>query len=196
MLETQGENSRILLRNVQGTQLHTLCVAVSELTGNQRERLQSSCTTLDEKLSEGKEALNNSRMVIQRLQKKAKTAKNQIKEQKDKVLKIMVEKLDEKAKKMNEEVDEVYGKLYSELSKQHDEIKEYLDKVHASTSLPRNLLKRGSVEEILLLQKLIDEKIEKLANEKLENLNAVNHGNIRYVPDDLSKVNIDEIVIE
>ena len=170
------------------------CVAVSKMAQKQRETLQSSCTTLDEKLSEGKKALNNICEVIKSLEKNVKTAKDEIKEQKEKILKIVAEKLDERAKKMNEEVDEVYGKLHSELSKQHDEIKEYLDKVQASVSLPRNLLKRGSIEEILSSQKLIDEKIEKLGNEKPEDLHAVNDGNIQYVPDDISNIDVDEIV--
>ena len=109
-------------------------------------------------------------------------------------MKIVAEKLDERAKKMNEDVDQAYGKLHSELSKQHDKMKDYLDKVQASVSLPKNLLKRGSIEEIISSQKLIDEKIEKLSNQKPENLAAVNDGSIQYVPDDIGKINVDEIV--
>ena len=167
---------------------------VNEVTQKQKETLQSSCTTLDEKLSEGKETLNNICEVMKSVEKNAKTAKDQIKKQKEKILKIVAEKLDEKAKKMNEKVDEVYGKLHIELSKQHDEIKEYVDKVQASVSLPRNLLKRGIIEEILSSQKLIDEKIEKLENEKPEKVDAVNDGGIQYVPDDIGKINVNEII--
>ena len=170
------------------------CVAVSEMAKKRKETLQSSCTTLDEKLSEGKEALNNICEVMKSLEKNAKTAKGQIKEQKENILKIVTQKLDEKAEKMNEEVDEAYGELQSELSKQHDEIKDYLDKVQASVSLPRNLLKIGSIEEILSSQKLIDENIEKLKNEQPENLAAVNDGSLQYVPDDIGNINVDEIV--
>ncbi len=170
------------------------CVAVSEIAQNQKETLQSSCTTLDEKLSEGKEALNNICEVMKSLEKNAKTAKGQIIEQKENILKNVTEKLDERAQKMNEEVDQIYGELHSELSKQHDQIKDYLDKVQASVSLPRNLLKSGSIEEILSSQKLIDEKIEKLKNEQPENLAAVNDGSIQYVPDDIATINVDEIV--
>ena len=170
------------------------CVAVSELTQKQRETLQSSCTTLDEKLAEGKEALNNICEVMKSLERNAKTAKDQISEQKENILKIVAEKLDERAKKMNEDVDQAYGELHSELSKQHDEMKDYLDKVQASVSLPKNLLKRGSIEEIISSQKLIDEKIEKLSNQQPENLAAVNDGSIQYVPDDIGKINVDEIV--
>jgi vacuolar-type H+-ATPase subunit I/STV1 len=170
------------------------CVAVSEITQKQRETLQSSCTTLDEKLAEGKEALNNICEVMKSLERNAKTAKDQIKEQKETILKTVTEKLDKRAKKMNEEVDKVYGELYSELSKQHDEMKDYLHKVQASVSLPKNLLKRGSIEEIISSQKLIDEKIEKLCNQQPEHLAAVNDGHIQYVPDDIGNINVDEIV--
>ena len=170
------------------------CVAVNEVAQKQKETLQSSCTTLDEKVSEGKNALNNTCEVIKSLEKNTKTAKDQIKEEKKNILKMVEEKLNEKEKKINEEVDEVYNEMHKELSKQHDEIKEYLDKVQASVSLPKNLLKRGSIEEILSSQKMIDENIEKLTNEKPEDLTSVNDGVIRYVHGDIGNINVDEIV--
>ena len=170
------------------------CLVMCEVAHKEREKLQSNFTTLDEKLSEGKKALNKICEVMNCLEKNAKSAKDQVNEQKEKILKIVAEKLDEKAKKMREEVDEFYGKMRSELSKQHDEMKEYLDKVEASLSLPRNLLKRGSIEEILSSQILIDEKIEKLENEKPEDLDAVNDGDIQYVPDDNGNINVDEVI--
>jgi chromosome segregation ATPase len=169
-------------------------VAVCEVAQKQRETLQSSCATFDEKLSKGKKALSNISEVMDSLEKNAKTAKDQIKEQKENILKIVAEKLHERAEKLNEEVDTVYGELHSQLSKQHNEIKGYLDNVQASVSLPRNLLKRGSIEEILSSQKLIDEKVEKLSNQQPENLAAVNDGSIQYVPDDIGNINVDEIV--
>ena len=172
------------------------CVAVNELAQKQRETLQSSCTTLDEKVSEGKKALDNICEVMKTLEKNAKIAKDKIKEEKENILKMVEEKLNEKEKKMNEEVDEVYSEMYKELSEQHDEIKEYLDRVHASVSMPKNLVKRGSIEEILSSQKLIDENIEKLTNEKPEDLTSVNDGVIRYVPGDIGSINVDEIVGE
>ena len=179
--------------SIHAKQNHS-CVAVNEIAQKQRETLQSSCATLDEKLSEGKKALNNICEIMKSLEKNAKTAKDQIIEQKENILKIVTEKLHERAEKMIEEVDEVYSELHGELSKQHDEIKDYLDKVQASVSLPRNLLKSGSIEEMLSSQKLIDEKIEKLRNEQPKNLDAVNDGSFQYVPDDIGNMNVDEIV--
>ena len=112
------------------------CVSVNEVAQKQRETLQSSCTTLDEKVSEGKKALNDICEVMKSLEKNAKTAKDQIKEQKENILQMAKEKLNEKEKKMNEEVDEVYGEMHKELYKQHDEIKEYLDKIQEPFSQP------------------------------------------------------------
>ena len=172
------------------------CVAIHEVAKTRRNTLQSSCTTLDEKLSEGKEALNQICEVMKSLQENAQTTKDQVKENKEKILKIVKEKLDEREKNMSEEVDKVYSELHSELSKQHDEIKEYLDKVQASVPLPRNLLKRGSIEEILSSQNLIDENIEKLRNDQPEDLVAVNDGVIQYVPGDIANINVDEVVEE
>ena len=60
--------------------------------------------------------------------------------------------------------------------------------------LPRNLLKRGSIEKILSSQKLIDENMEKLRNDQPEDLVAVNDGVIQYVPGDIENINADEIV--
>ena len=172
------------------------CVGIREVAHTRRNTLQSSCTTLNEKLSEGKKALNKICEVMKSLKENAKTAKDQVKENKEKILKILHKKLDERAKKIKKEVDKVYNELHSELSKQHNEIKEYLDKIQASVLVPRNLLKRGSIEEILSSQKLIDENIEKLRNDQPEDLVAVNNGVIQYVPGDIENINADEIVDE
>ena len=80
------------------------------------------------------------------------------------------------------------------LGNQVDDMSRFRDKVQASVSLPKNLLKRGSIEEIISSQQLIDEKIEKLSNQQPENLAAVNDSSIQYAPDDIGKINVDEIV--
>ena len=109
---------------------------------------------------------------------------------------ILRKKLDERAEKMKREVDKVCNELHSELSKQHDEIKKYIDKIQASVPLPRNLLKGESIEEILSSQKLIDKNIEKLKNDRPEDLVEVNDGVIQYVPGDIENINADEGVDE
>ena len=91
-------------------------------------------------------------------------------------------------------MDKVYGELHGQLTKQHSEIRDYLAKVKTSVSLGRNLLKRGSIQEILASQKVIDKNIEKLGNEQPENLVPVSDGGIQYVPKDVGSINYDDIV--
>ena len=192
--ETCQELSCIHCMFLNHTKPSHSCVAVNEVAQKHRKLLQSNCATLDEKLCEGKEALDNICEVMKSLKRNAQTVKDQIKKQKDNILKTVAEKLDERVKKMNEKVDEVYGELLNELSKQHDEINGFLDKVRASLSLPRNLLKRGSDEEVLSLHKSIDQLIKKLKRAQPENLVALNDGSLQYVPDDIDDINADEIV--
>ena len=108
------------------------CVSVEEVAAKQREILESSCATFGEKLSEGRKALDNISGVMKSVKENATAAKDEIKRQKENILKVVVEKLDESAKKMFEEVDEIYGELHTELSQQHDEIKQYIDKVQGN----------------------------------------------------------------
>ena len=82
------------------------CVSVEEVAEKQKEILKSSCATLDEKLSEGKKALQNISGVMKSLEENATAAKDKITQQKENLVKIGVDKLDESAKKLFEEVDE------------------------------------------------------------------------------------------
>ena len=108
------------------------CVSVEEVAEKQREILKSSCATLGEKLSEGKKALDHISGVMKSLEENAIAVKDKIKQQKENVVKTVVDKLDERAKKMFDEVDEIYGELKTELTKQYDEIKQYIDKVQGN----------------------------------------------------------------
>ena len=63
-----------------------------------------------------------------------------------------------------------------------------------SVSLPRNLLAKGSIEEILSSQKVIDENVEKLKNEQPEDLEPVNDGDIEYVPEAIEDINVDNVI--
>jgi hypothetical protein len=170
------------------------CVSVDEIGQKQREILQGRCATLDEKLSAGNDALTAISEVMKSLETTAKDTKDQIYAQKVKILKNVTEKLDERAAKLVQDVDKVYGELHGQLTKQHGEIKDHLDKVQTSVSLSRNLLKRGSIEEILSSQKVIGENVEKLENEQPKNLAPVNGGGIQYTPEEIGDIDYDEIV--
>ena len=70
----------------------------------------------------------------------------------------------------------------------------YVSLILGSVSLPRNLLTKGSIEEILSSQKVIDENVEKLKNEQPEDLMPVNDGDIKYVREAIENINVDHLV--
>jgi uncharacterized protein YjbJ (UPF0337 family) len=108
------------------------CVSVEEVAEKQREILESSCATLDEKLSEGKKALNNISGVMKSLEENTSATKEKIMEQANIIAKVVSDQLVGKAKEMCGEVDDIHDELHTELSQQHDEIKEYVDKVQGN----------------------------------------------------------------
>jgi sugar-specific transcriptional regulator TrmB len=110
------------------------CVSVEEVAQKQREILESSCATLDEKLSEGKKALNNISGVMKSLEENTSSTKEKIMEQAKIIAKVVSDQLVGRAEDMCWEVDEIYDELHTELSQQHDEIKEYIDKVQGNLS--------------------------------------------------------------
>ena len=114
------------------------CVSVEEVAQKQREILESSCATLDEKLSEGNKALNNISGVMKSLERNAAATKEKIKKQAEIIARVVFDKLNERAEKMCEEVDKIYGEKHAELSKQHDEIKEHIDKVQGNVCHERD----------------------------------------------------------
>ena len=70
----------------------------------------------------------------------------------------------------------------------------YVSLFLGSVSLPRNLLTKGSIEEILSSQKVIDENVEKLRNEQPEDLEPVTDDDIEYVPEAIEDVNVDHLI--
>ena len=132
-----------LLNVLTGTELYSLygfnthqtksfmCVSGGSRWETKRN-IKINCATLGEKLSEGKKALDNISGVMKSLEENATAVKDKVKQQKENVVKTVIDKLDERAKKMFEEVDEIYGELHAELTKQYDEIKQYIDKVQGN----------------------------------------------------------------
>ena len=61
-------------------------------------------------------------------------------------------------------------------------------------SLSRNLLEKGSIEEILSSQKVMDENVEKSRVQQPDDLEPLNDGDIKYIPEAIDNVNADQLV--
>ena len=63
-----------------------------------------------------------------------------------------------------------------------------------SVSLSRNLLTKGSIEEILSSQKVMDENVEKLKHGQPDDLKPINDGDIEYVPEAIDNINVGQLI--
>ena len=61
-------------------------------------------------------------------------------------------------------------------------------------SLSRNLLEKGSIEEILSSQKVMDENVEKSKVQQADDLEPLNDGDIEYTSEAIHDINVDQLV--
>ena len=115
------------------------------------------------------ETLNNSKATYE---KTAKDIKLKHTAQKDEMMKTVTDTiskiLDEKIK----EVDKVYDPPCQKLSVQAGAISNYLQKVEKSLQRANDLLKNSKLQELIAAQKMIDDDIQILQNEKPQNLTS------------------------
>lgn len=157
-----------------------LCHPLAEVAEKQREELGLHCAILEESLKEGKETLKLISNVTQSLEDNAKKAKDEICRQKEEILKIFIEKLEEKTGRTLQEVDRKYNETFEPLMKQKTEVKNYVDKLNGSYNLAKNLFEKGNNEEILSSQKMIEENVKKVKAERPSTMKPVHTGNIEY----------------
>ncbi|XP_046864385.1 tripartite motif-containing protein 45-like isoform X2 [Xenia sp. Carnegie-2017] len=154
------------------------CISVQEVAATQLDKLTSITAKMEGNLTEGKKALDCVAATIVSLNENASVAKQNIIQRKDNILKVVSDKLEKKAVELCEEVNLNHDKLLEELMKQQEQIQQYVDNVEAFVSIPRNLLERKNMDEILSSRELIDENIGKL--ETLKYLSPVNDGNVNF----------------
>ena len=70
----------------------------------------------------------------------------------------------------------------------------FLSAAIGSVSLSKNLLEKGSIEEILSSQKVMDENVEKSRVQQADDLEPLNDGDIEYIPEAIDDINVDQLV--
>ena len=115
------------------------------------------------------ETVNNSKATYE---KTAKDIKVKHITQKDEMVKTVTDGiskiLDEKIK----EVDKIYDPACQKLSVQAKTISKYLEKVEKSLHRANEVMKNPKLQELMTAQKMIDDDIQMLQNEKPQNLTS------------------------
>ena len=190
-----------------------LYLSTEEVAEKKKELLKSSSSFLNDQLKEGSDALKHIEHVMQELEKNAGKAKHQISQHKENILKAFTEKqknalkafiekqkgdlkafsqkLEEKYKSYAKEVDNTYTHTHEFLQNQKADMNIYVEKVKSSAQLSSNLLEKGTHEEIISNQNIIEENVQKVKNDRPTQMKPVHDGNIQYKANPVN--NIDTI---
>ena len=133
------------------------------------------------------ETVNNSKATYEKTAKDIKVQhtaemtkhKDEIMKHKDEMIKTVMKKVETVIDSMNKnldkkitEVDKVYDPACQKLSVQAEAISNYLQKVEKSLHRTNEVMKNSKLQELMTAQKMIDDDIQMLQNEKPQNLTS------------------------
>ena len=113
--------------------------------------------------------MNNSNATYE---KTAKDIKVKHTAQKDEMMKTITDNISKILNEKMTEVDKVYEPACQKLSAQAETITNYLEKVEKSLHRTNEVLKNSKLQELMTAEKMIDQDIQMLQNEKPQNLTS------------------------
>ena len=115
------------------------------------------------------ETINNSKATYEKTSKDIKVKHTA---QKDEMMKTITDNISKILDKKLTGVDKVYDPACQKLSAQAETITNYLEKVKKSLHRTNEVLKNSKLQELMTAEKMIDDDIQMLQNEKPQNLTS------------------------
>ena len=156
------------------------CLLVQDVADKKKEALKTNVHALEGEQNKQSEALQAVKEVTQCLKVNFELAKDEVSRHKQEVLDDFTQKLEQNFQEIINELDQKYNEGYDSLAKQSVAMKLQLDKVESSLDFSKNLLERGSQEDILSSQAMIQQTVETLEKERTQPTKPVHDGNIKY----------------
>jgi hypothetical protein len=157
-----------------------LCLPIEKVVEKHREALQGCCDTLDGKQAKGEKLLKDVAGLVEVLKKTAENAKAEISKQKNDVMKAVEDVFQSNIR----DVDELYTVQEKLLIGHKNKLESFLVKVKFATNLSKDVLEKGSDEEIFESQKMVEERVETVEKESknvcVENLEKYVKVNINW----------------
>ena len=138
-----------------------LCHPIEKVVEKHREALQSCCDALDAKQDEGEKSLKNVADAEEALRKTADDAKEKISKQKNGIIKVVEDVFQSKIN----QVDQLYTTHEEQLTGQRNKVESFMDKVKCAGNISKNVLQKGSDEEIIESRKMVEERAETVKKE-------------------------------
>ena len=169
-----------------------VCLPLETIAEKNIEALKLNYLTFEENLSRGNEKLRELSNVVESLNKNMEKARRKIYQEKSETLAKIERMLEEKAKSLVNEAEDIFTNKKSAAVKLKEEVQTYVNKVGASADLSSTLIANGNDEDIVLFQKVVQEKAETLQTEYPRNARPVENNKILI--DNSERV--DELLIE
>jgi hemerythrin-like domain-containing protein len=107
-------------------------------------------------------------------------AKDAIIQQQQEILNAFSKKLEEETAVLLDQVDVKYKEASEPLVKQQADVKAYLEKAKSSLDFSKNIISKGSDEEIISLKHEVEEKAGSIQKERPELMEPLHDGSIKY----------------
>ena len=137
------------------------CHPIEKVVEKHRESLQGCCDALDEKQAKGEKSLKDVADTRKALKKTAVEAMGEISKQRNDIIKAVEDIFQEKIN----EVNKLYVAEEKRLAEQQNKVESFLDKVKCAGNLSKNVLQKGSDEEVIESHKMVKERVEMVKTE-------------------------------
>ena len=156
------------------------CKPISVVAEEQKQALVTTSAMLQEKSVEGQNALQKIKRASQNLKDNEKRAKNAILQQEKEILEEITKKLKRNTAALIHEVNRKRNEVNQKLVKQQDDMKAYVEKVNGSLKFAKNIIEKGSNEEIITLGDEVKSNANNIEKEHLKSMSPVHNGFFEY----------------
>ena len=156
------------------------CKPIIVVAEEKKQALVTTSAMLQEKSVEGQNALQKIKRASQNLKDNDKRAKNAILQQEKEILEEITKKLKRNTAALIDEVDRKRNEVNQKLVKQQDDMKAYVEKVNGSLKFAKNIIEKGSNEEIITLGDEVKSNANNIEKEHLKSMWPVHNGFFEY----------------
>ena len=156
------------------------CKPISVVAEEQKQALVTTSAMLQEKSVEGQNALQKIERASGNLQDNTKKAKDAILKQEKEILAEFANKLKRNTAALIDEVNKKHNEVNQKLVKQQDDMKAYVEKVNGSLKFAKNIIEKGSNEEIITLGDEVKSNANNIEKEHPKSMWPVHNGFFEY----------------
>ena len=156
------------------------CQPINVVAEEQKQALVTTSAMLQEKSLEGQNSLHKIKRASQNLKDNDKRAKNAILQQEKEILEEITKKLKRNTAGLIVEVDRKHNEVNEKLVQQYDNMKAYIEKVSGSLQFAKNIIEKGSNEEIIALGNEVRLNADNIEKECPNSMQPVHGGFFEY----------------